>query len=237
MFVVNFERIEKKYRLSEEKTEQLLLKIGQRLIPDEHGKSLVCNAYLDTADYRMIRASIDAVDYKEKLRIRSYGVPGANSTVFLELKKKYSGVVYKRREAMRLSEAMILIKTGIRPFESQIISELDAALSRNGRPLPAALIYYEREAYYAADDPSLRITFDRDIVCLFGSPGFDDVRPKSKVLPSGSVLMEIKVGGAMPLWLTHALSDLSVYPSTFSKYGTAFINEQKKHSITLMEEA
>ena len=66
--------------------------------------------YLDTPDRRIIRSSIEADDYKEKLRIRSYGEGSCGSTVFLELKKKFGGVVYKRRVAMRLDQAEMYLR-------------------------------------------------------------------------------------------------------------------------------
>jgi hypothetical protein len=43
--------------------------------------------------------------------------------------------------------------------------------------------------------------------------------------------MEIKTDGAMPLWLSHALDELKIYPTSFSKYGRAYIdiiNEKRK---------
>ena len=101
----NFKRIEKKYLLSETRYEKLFRRIGSHLKPDEYGRSTVMSLYLDTPDRRMIRNSIEAADYKEKLRMRSYGTAAADSTVFLELKKKFGGVVYKRRAAMTLAEA------------------------------------------------------------------------------------------------------------------------------------
>ena len=121
----NFKRIEKKYLLSEIQYEALFRRIGSHLKPDEYGRSAVMSLYLDTPDYRIIRHSIEAADYKEKLRLRSYGTASADSTVFLELKKKFGGVVYKRRAAMTLTEAERYLRTGVKPFESQIMSEID----------------------------------------------------------------------------------------------------------------
>ena len=103
-----FKRVEKKYLLTEAQYNRLLNRIGQHLRPDEHGRSTVMSLYLDTPDRRIIRSSIEAVDYKEKLRLRCYGTATPDSTVFLELKKKFGGVVYKRRAAMRLTEAYLM---------------------------------------------------------------------------------------------------------------------------------
>lgn len=83
-----FKRIEKKYLLSVAQYEALFQRIGAQLKPDAFGRSTVLSLYLDTPDHRIIRHSIEAADYKEKLRLRSYGTARAESTVFLELKKK-----------------------------------------------------------------------------------------------------------------------------------------------------
>ena len=141
-----FKRIEKKYLLSEAQQEALFQKIGAHLKPDAFGRSTVLSLYLDTPDHRIIRNSIEAADYKEKLRLRSYGTARADSTVFLELKKKFGGVVYKRRAAMTLKEAERYLRRGIKPFESQIMSEIDWAMRLYGRPRGAMLIACEREA-------------------------------------------------------------------------------------------
>src|SRR5699024_7754614 len=76
-----------------------------RVLPERFGRHTICNIYFDTADWRLIRASLERPVYKEKLRLRSYGVPGEEDTVFAELKKKFKGVVYKRRSNLTLHEA------------------------------------------------------------------------------------------------------------------------------------
>ena len=81
-----FKRIEKKYLLSEYQYDALFSRIGNHLQQDEFGRSTVISLYLDTPDHRIIRNSIEAVNYKEKLRLRSYGTAAANTKVFLELK-------------------------------------------------------------------------------------------------------------------------------------------------------
>ena len=158
-----FKRIEKKYLLSEAQYEALFQRIGAHLKPDAFGRSTVMSLYLDTPDSRIIRNSIEAVDYKEKLRLRSYGTAKPDSTVFLELKKKYGGVVYKRRAAMTLREAERYLRMGIKPYESQIMSELDWAIRFYGRPKAAMLIACEREAWFDEEHLDLRLTFDRNI--------------------------------------------------------------------------
>lgn len=232
-----FQRIEKKYLLSPEQQTGLLEEIGHRLEPDKHGRSTICSLYLDTEDYRLVRASIDAKAYgdsvyKEKLRLRSYGTPTDESKVFLEIKKKYKGVVYKRRVSMKLSEARHYISGGDAPIDSQIMREINYAMRFYGHPTPKAMLSYERDAYYVREDSKYRITFDSNVryrdFDLDPSLGSEGVT----IQPPNTVLMEIKTDGAMPCWLADALAKYRIYPATFSKYGTAYadILKQKKQS-------
>ena len=233
----NFKRIEKKYLLSETRYEKLFRRIGSHLKPDEYGRSTVMSLYLDTPDRRMIRNSIEAADYKEKLRMRSYGTAAADSTVFLELKKKFGGVVYKRRAAMTLTEAERYLRTGIKPFESQIMSELDWAMRFYGWPKGAMLIACEREAWFDEEHPDLRLTFDRNIRCRENELRLDRGSAGTALLPKDRVLLEIKTAGAMPLWLADALNAEGILPGSFSKYGEAYLRtlETKKHPVSILE--
>ena len=217
-----FKRIEKKYIVTKEQHKALLSIIKGRLSSDKFPKNTILNIYLDTSDFLMIRNSIEATSYKEKLRLRSYGTPDDDSKVFLEIKKKYKGVVYKRREVMTLEEARRYIDNGIKPFDSQIMREIDYMMFFYNKPKPAVVLSYEREAYFASEDPSLRITFDTaprfradDLMLEHGSSG-------REILPLNNVLMEIKTNVAMPLWLAHALDECGILPASFSKYGTAY---------------
>ena len=232
-----FKRIEKKYLLTEAQYAALFQRIGTYLKPDEYGRSTVLSLYLDTPDRRIIRNSIEAVDYKEKLRLRSYGTARADSTVFLELKKKYGGVVYKRRAAMTLWEAERYLRMGIKPSESQIMAEIDWAMRLYGNPQAAMLIACEREAWFAEAHPDLRLTFDRNIRCRENELRLDRGSAGICLLPRDTVLLEIKTAGAMPLWLADALDAEGILPRSFSKYGAAYIRslEEKKHTISMIE--
>ena len=232
-----FKRIEKKYLLSEAQQEALFQRIGAQLRPDEYGRSTVLSLYLDTPDRRIIRSSIEAADYKEKLRLRSYGTAKADSTVFLELKKKFGGVVYKRRAAMTLTEAERYLRMGIKPFESQIMSELDWAMELYGRPKGAMLIACEREAWFDEAHPDLRLTFDRNIRCRENELRLDRGSAGTALLPKNTVLLEIKTAGAMPLWLAGALDAEGILPGSFSKYGEAYLRtlEKKNRPVVIIE--
>lgn len=217
-----FKRYEKKYRLTLAQKEQLLSRMAKRLTPDPHGRSTICSLYLDTPDYRLIRQSMEARTYKEKLRLRSYGTPTAQERVFLEIKKKYKGVVYKRRERMTLAEAKRYLTDGTKPVNSQIMREIDYAMAFYRHPRPSMLLCYERDAYYDKEDPNLRITFDTGIRYRAETLDLAEGTDGTAILPADAVLMEIKTAGAMPLWLSHLLDEHGIYPTSFSKYAHCY---------------
>lgn len=221
--IMTFRRVEKKYRLNPAQKDALLDIIGPRLTPDVHGRNTICSLYLDTPDHLIIRNSIIARAYKEKLRLRSYGTPSMDDLVFLEIKKKYKGVVYKRREVMTLREAMAYIEAGVKPCDSQIMREIDYAMHFYRQPKPMMLIAYEREAYFDAENPDLRITFDTNVRARETDCRLEMGSQGEYLLPEDAILMEIKTGGAMPVWLAQALSRCGILPGRFSKYGTAYL--------------
>lgn len=218
-----FERYEKKYILSSDKYFSFLEKIDGKMKVDDYGEVTICNVYFDTKDSRLIRYSLDKPIYKEKLRMRSYGIPNSKSTVFIELKKKYKGVVYKRREKMIISEAENYLYKGICPsFESQVLREVNWFLSHYERIIPSMYISYDRVAMYGIEDSEIRITFDKNI--LWRDEELDLKRGSfgSFVIDKDKYLMEVKITGGMPFWLYDALNSLEIYPRSFSKYGTAY---------------
>ena len=217
-----FKRYELKYLLTKEQMEEILDRAGEYIRGDEYGKSTICNIYYDTPDSLLIRRSLEKPIYKEKLRLRSYGVAKANTPVFAEIKKKYDGVVYKRRINTNEQQAMALCK-GIAPVtKNQITNEILYFVRRYHNLAPAVFLSYEREAFYAKNDGDFRITFDRNILWrdydltlskgVYGTP----------ILNSNQVLMEVKCPGAMPLWFVEILTDMGLYKTSFSKYGKAY---------------
>ena len=221
---LTFRRYEMKYLLTREKYEALFQRLDPYITPDVYFRSTVCSLYYDSDDFRLIRHSLDSPVYKEKLRVRSYGVPDANGRVFVELKKKYKGIVYKRRVVMTATEAEeYLSGKAPAPEDSQMTREIDWFLRTNA-PEPRVLIACDREAYVAKGDSELRITFDKDLrwrdtelELTAGSYG-------EQLLQEGQVLMETKIPGAAPIWLARIFSELEIYPTGFSKYGNCYKN-------------
>ncbi|MGN0400231.1 MAG: VTC domain-containing protein [Blautia sp.] len=224
---MTFERYEKKYLLSQEQYENLKLCTERRLIPDEYGKKTICNIYFDTPSARIIRASMEKPIYKEKLRLRSYGVPEQDSMVFVELKKKYKGVVYKRRETMGLEAAEEYLYRGRKPEKgSQVLREIDWFLNYYGEIRPNMYISYDRIALYDVEKPELRVTFDWNILWRDYQLKLQKGSWGNSILDENQYLMEIKIPGAMPVWLGKILDELELYPASFSKYGKAYEMQQ-----------
>lgn len=218
-----FRRYEKKYRLTPGQYTGIRRALEGWMQPDRFYRSQIRSIYFDTPDRRLVRRSLEKPVYKEKLRLRSYGLPGAEDPVFVELKKKYRGVVYKRREVMTLREAeAYLYQGGPAPRDSQILREISRFLDFYPRIEPAMGITYSRTAWVGMEDPRLRITFDSDIQWRETELRLDREAGGEALLPPGGRLMEIKVPGAMPLWLARLLEEEAVYPASFSKYGRAY---------------
>ena len=217
-----FKRTEKKYLLSAEQYEQLWQRMEPYLEPDDYPRSTVCSIYYDTEDYRLIRHSIDGPIYKEKLRLRSYNIPGPEDPVFVELKKKYKGVVYKRRVSMSAREAENWLDAGQAPAEDSQMTREIAWVLQSVRPRARVFLACDRLAFRAREDRELRITFDKNIRWREEELSLCAGDAGEPLLGPGQVLMEIKTPAAAPLWLAHLLSELSIFPVSFSKYGTCY---------------
>ena len=220
-----FERYELKYLLNTESCFSVLSKLGCWMDADRYGKYTVSNIYFDTRDHALIRASLEKPVYKEKLRLRCYGTPEEEKTVFAEIKKKYRGVVFKRRIPMTLPDARRYLYYGIRPetdgmefTEKQIFAEI-SYMKEFYDLKPAALIAYERTAFSGKENPELRVTLDRNIRGRDYALELTDGPDGRRILSRDRVLMEIKTGSAMPLWLCSILEPYSACRTSFSKYG------------------
>jgi len=219
----SFQRYELKYLLREEQYREMMAGLSSQLEPDGFGNSTICNVYYDTPDHRLIRHSLEKPVYKEKLRLRSYGCAKREDQVFLELKKKYQGVVYKRRISLRASEAEGYFAGGQSlPTGSQISREIDYVRRLYEPLLPAMYLSYDRAAFFSKEDQQLRLTFDRNIRfretnLSLGIPPYG-----TALLQEGMLLLEIKTPGGLPLWLTGLLSELQLAPTGYSKYGAAY---------------
>lgn len=222
-FQTVFQRYELKYLLSEAQKQIVYRAMEPYMRLDRYGRTTIRNLYLDTDNYRLARRSIERPIYKEKLRVRSYAEAKADSTVFVELKKKYQSVVYKRRLALPEQDAMRWLG-GTAPcrVESQIASEIEYFLHYYGPLRPATFLSYEREAFYALDGSDFRVTFDEQILSRQSNLSLCAAPGGFPLLEDDMTLMEIKCSGGIPLWMTQVLTEQKLYKTSFSKYGSAY---------------
>ena len=216
-----FKRHELKYLMDSEQAEAVQEALEEHLVPDRYWRSTVRNVYYDIPDYLLARRSIERPMYKEKLRLRSYGAVSDDDEVFVELKKKYDSVVYKRRLAMGLSDAEAWLRGDAAGPGTQIGEEIGFMTVRYPGIRPAMLLSYEREAH-RSEDGDLRITIDRDILARTEDVRLSSDLGGSPVLPEGYTLMEVKTMYGYPGWLTSLLCAERLYKSSFTKYGNAY---------------
>lgn len=229
-----FKRYELKYLMTHAQKAKLLELFKEHMIPDKHGKNTIYNLYYDTPDFLLIRRSIEKPVYKEKLRVRSYGQADNDTDVFLELKKKYKSVVYKRRMTLSEADTTNYFKNKFELPDSQISSEIDYFKQLYSDIAPMVFISYYREAFFAKDDDDFRVTFDEDIMWRSTNLTLCSNALGETILPDGHSLMEIKVAGGIPLWLTQFLTENHIYKNSFSKYGNAYkqlVNKKEAHYV------
>ena len=219
-----FKRYELKYLMDRRRRDAVLREMEPYMTPDEYGHSSIRSIYYDTPDYRLIRDSLEKPVYKEKLRVRSYGPAGPEDPVFVELKKKYRDVVYKRRISLPQARAeLCLAKRNPLP-DSQIGREIAYTLDFYQNLDPAMFLSYERDAFLERDGGDFRVTFDENIRCRQVELTLDSDVWGTPILKPGQVLMELKASGSLPLWMVRILSRHKLFKTSFSKYGTAYQN-------------
>jgi hypothetical protein len=226
-----FQRYEKKFILTFAQYEKLLVTIKRNMELDPYCKNgqtyHLRNIYFDTPDHQLISMSLLKPDFKEKLRIRKYGVQGdGTNLVFLEVKRKIRGIVTKRRASLSLEEIDSFMDQGQMPdrqnyFDKQILNELQY-MTKIYPLKKAVFIEYDRLAFFDRKDKEFRVTFDHNIYTRYDNFDFESQQKGIPLLAQDMILMEVKVGEAMPLWFAKALAKLRIYLNSFSKYGKAY---------------
>ncbi|MDE7282410.1 MAG: polyphosphate polymerase domain-containing protein [Lachnospiraceae bacterium] len=217
-----FERYEMKYIITEKQKKAMLEAMLPYMKQDGYGHTTIRNVYFDTDNYRLVRRSIEKPVYKEKLRIRSYKRVAPQGEVFIELKKKFDDVVYKRREELSQEEMLEWLAKGSFPKKTQIGAEIDYFFQFYQTLKPKVFLSYERDAFYSLDGSDFRVTFDENILAREQELSLSTDIWGEKLLDDDIVLMEIKASDRIPLWMTQALTREKIYKTSFSKYGTAY---------------
>lgn len=240
-----FNRNESKFlidRLIYKELEDRLLKYMEL---DEYNKEnefyTISNIYFDTKENNLIRHSLSKPEYKEKLRLRAYGVPKEDEKVYLEIKKKVCGVVNKRRTKLKLGEAYDFVATGEKPtikkyMNSQVLNEINYILKIYDLE-PKLYLAYDRKAFFSKTDRHLRITFDSNIRTRRHDLKLESGDCGENLLDKDKWIMEVKAKNNMPFWLASVLSEYKIYKTSFSKYGNEYQKQLlNKSQITLSSE-
>lgn len=231
MSIQTFKRYEDKFLLSRGQFDALTNKLNEHMEYDAFCKDRtysILNLYFDTPDHEVIRRSVSKPYFKEKLRLRSYSVPGNDDhPVFLELKRKIGGIVNKRRAEMSYGDAMRYLETGEKPKNlsytaNQVLNEIDYFIACNNGVKPMYFLSYERIAMVGIKDKSFRITLDRNILARRENLLLTEGCFGRNLIPPDRWLMEVKFSGAFPIDFVKLLSDLEIYSRSFSKIGTEY---------------
>ncbi len=231
-----FKRKEMKYLITDGQYNAMTAALKERMVPDDFAYSRISNLYYDTPDFRLIRESLAKPKYKEKLRLRCYDIPDEQTKAFLEIKKKYAGIVYKRRVTLPYQEAVAYLAGESGGGTNQIFRELTWMLRSYERLAPAMFLYYDRCSWKNKGEAPIRITFDQNIRWRTEDLDLSQGTHGEPLLLPGQKLMEIKISNAMPLWLAQTLSDLRIYPTSFSKYGKAYKMMLRRNLLEKREE-
>lgn len=229
-----FRRTEIKYIITEEKYRKLMDLIEPYLVKDKYFKGTNCSVYYDDDNRYLAIHSLEKPFYKEKIRLRSYGVPKLDDTVFLEIKKKYKGIGSKRRIPVKLKDFYHYEKTGeLETDHANIKQELDECFDRYHLK-PAMFLAYDRTSYCDKENPTFRVTFDRNVRSRTKDLNLENGDHGSKFFKNGEIVMEVKALDKYPFWFVRALSKLKIYPASFSKYGR--VTEKVIYNNTKKEE-
>lgn len=230
-YQATFKRYEIKYLLTPQQKEAVLQAMKPYMKLDDYGRTVIRNIYFDTGNFRLIRCSMESPPYKEKLRIRSYQTAADDDPVFVELKKKYKSVVYKRRLTLPEAQVMDAFLYDLPlPDQSQIAEEIEYFRSYYADLHPVVFLSYEREAFYSLDGGDFRVTFDENLLYRESDLSLSSEAYGTPLLRKGQTLMEIKTAGGLPLWMSHTLNHLKIFKTSFSKYGLAYQNMMTKYN-------
>ncbi len=215
-----FRRVEEKYLLTEEQKNRFFAKIKAYIEPDVYYESKILNIYFDNENRDVIVHSMEKPTFKEKIRLRSYGVPTLEDDVFLEIKDKVNNIVGKRRIKIKLKDFYQYYEKGMME-NHQIMKEIDYYF-HFFHLKPVYFVSYDRLSYRGIENPHLRITIDQNLRSRSHDLRLELGDEGTPYFEEKTYIMEIKVLDAMPLWLTKTLADYQIYPTSFSKVGSIY---------------
>lgn len=240
--IATFKRYEKKYLITKETYDKILPTLLEYMDYDPFclngNEYRIYSIYYDTINHDVIGDNSAGKEYKEKMRIRSYyDKKDPEDTVFMEIKKKSQGVGNKRRIKLKIKEIEPFVNEGILPdtgddyLSSQVAKELQYYLKTN-KVAPALYVQYDRFAFFGKEDKNFRMTFDNNVHVRRHDFVFGERDDDEFLLPPNEIfIMEVKILGAMPMWLATLLSENELYSHGFSKYGVKYKRDAKDRKL------
>ena len=223
-------RYELKYHLSKEQVAYFTKEVLSHMKIDKYGLTTISSLYYDTPSYQLINRSLEKPQYKEKVRLRSYGLAKEDSPVFLEIKRKNGQIVYKRRIVATEDKVDRFMNKDEELDHNQIARELEAFKQQYKILEPKYLIIYDRIAYYQ-DNSDVRITLDMNPRYRTDDLNLHTSNEGISLLGEGEAILEVKVQHSVPLWLAEILTKGKIYQTSFSKVGTAHRWEMMKRNL------
>lgn len=223
-----------KFVITREQREALTPELNSRMRPDENaGEDAyypIVSLYYDNAERECYWEKVQGFPSRRKMRVRVYGSLDGRlaPTIFVEIKHKCDGRGVKRRLRVPLDEAYSICEGNppqlpLGMLDMRIVEEIhDMVIRRKFRPCVA--MRYDRQALADRDPQSdLRVTFDTGIAFRFDKlrPIPDDRDFTEYLLPDGYSVMEVKVTGAVPYWMTHLVGEHGCILQGHSKYNNA----------------
>ena len=225
-----------KFAITSAQRAVLMAQIAPHLRPDENAGPGACypvvSLYYDNAERDCYWEKARSLPSRRKLRVRVYGSSdGAVPAVsFIEIKHKCEGRGVKRRVQLPLGHALRVCE-GFQPDgitlgepDRRVVAEAhDLVLRRKFSPV--MIMRYDRTAYAALDPESdLRVTFDEGIRARLDNltPEPDDRRflTGDEMRGDGATVMEVKVTGCIPYWLSRTISAAGCRLQSHSKYSS-----------------
>ena len=228
-----FNRFELKYVVRAADFNALRADLALHMRPDANGRDgayAITSLYYDSPDLACMRAKIEGIKFRRKLRIRRYG--RGDGPVFVEIKQRINRTTQKRRLVLELDRAYDLCADR---FAGGFEDAADAAVADEARFMaraldwrPTCLVGYRRYALTGGEyEPGLRVTFDSGLWAALPDDGLDGGAARHRLLAPQFLVMEVKANEAVPLWLANLLARHECALRRYSKYcaGVARLGE------------
>ncbi len=224
---------ELKYLISESKACAIAQYIKPYIPLDKYSKLHrgwaypIVSLYLDSNDFLLCRESLTGQKNRFKLRVRSY-TDQPDYPRFFEIKRRINNIIMKSRARIAHKNIAPLLSGFSLPTQDYNVDE--DALKQfqlymkiiNARP--TILIRYMRQAYERDSGNKTRITFDRQLAYkVTHSPevNFNGQAWQRSPLTVGKVILEIKIKGHYPAWLSRMVKYFDLRQQSISKYATS----------------